>query len=733
MTTIINLFNIDIIRDNITSHLRYDDMGIYFTCKDIYNTLDKNNLQSKQVEYITRCFKDKKNKILVMTPILYKVIEYMSKLKKEQDDYIFSNLHILLNLTKSYFGYDIKSYILKIIFENDLLRKESLRDNFILKYKNDIYTYLINNNEKNYIYKILINNIDDFSCFFSNLKSKEEEYLYLIKKDNSLISKLDDHSLSNIDQIYKEAFKQIHVNYYSKYQGLYHILCDLKYIKNHDLDCIGDIYMMAVKCFGFNLKYIKRHDLPNISDIYLESIKSIFQIKASIKDINTYRFNRSTSKILKYIQNHNCSNIYEIYKLCLDINPFNLKFIKRHDLPNIENLYEIAVSKHSNSIQYIKNHKCQNIIEIYKTALLNIDKYDKFDCKWLKYFSFKCTFDVTLLSKIPSNIKFIQYNKFIPKNVKMDIIKIFIKKNIKTLKYLDQRYIDLEEILDFAFPICDNIIGYVKFNGKNNFNKNIENLYMKSIVRDISTLALFKTNKISNFNDICLYIRSELDNIYQQYCINGGDDVLDLYDRYEFLSDKRFCDKIIKYNIYDIDKIYDIVIQYDARILKHIPETHPKIYEYYFKAVRLSEAIYYIKNHNIPIMNELYKLHFQRNDRLSYIVNHNVQDIGEIYMKVLKKYSCQLEHIKNHNVKNIDDIYKYILDNNRKYLSENICRIKNHNTPIIRKIYKNSILYDLFNIQYIKNYSIILKQDLIGYIEFHLRRLVSKELNEYKD
>lgn len=718
MTSIINLFKIDIIKDKITSYLKYNDMGIYFTCKDIYNTLDKNNLQSKQVEYITRCFKDKKNKILVMTPILYKVIQYMSKLKKEEGYYIYSNLHILINLSKSYFGYDIKSCIIKIIFENDLLRTKSIRDNFILKYKNDIYTYLINRNMKSYIYKILINNINEFSYFFDNLKSKEDEYLYIIKKDKSLISRLENHSLSNIDKIYKEVFSYTNEVDFSKFQGLYDNLCDLKYIKNHDLDCICDIYMMAVKCNGFNIKYIKRHELVNISDIYLESLKSISKIQLESNNLNVYHFNESTSKILKYIKNHNCPKIYEIYKLSLIINPRNLEFVKRHDLPNIESLYMIAISKYPNSIQYIKNHNCKNIKELYRISLLNIkDRYDPFNCKWFKHFSFQCTFDVQLLLIIPSNVKFIQYNNCIPYKLKMDIIKIFIKKNIKTLKYLDKQYVDLEELFEFAFPIYNNIIGYVKFNGKD-----IENLYMKSIQRDISTLALFKTDKISNFKDICLFIRSELDRIYEEYCINENNDPLELYDRYEFISDKRFCDKIIKYNIYDINKIYDIVIQFDSRILRHIPETHPKLYELYFKAVHLSEAIYYIKNHNIPIMNELYKLYFQKHDKcLSVIINHNVRDIGEIYMKGIKRFLHQFENIKNHNVKNIDDIYKYFLDNDKRYLYDNLFRIKNHSIPIIRDIYKSSILYDLFNIKYIKNYSMISKQELDEYIESHLR------------
>lgn len=726
MTSIINLFKIDIIKDKITSYLRYDDMGIYFTCKDIYKTLDKDELQSKQLEYITRCFKDKSTKILVMTPILYKVIQYMSKLKKEEGYYIYSNLHIITNLSKSYFGYDIKSYIIKIILSRiDLLRTKSIRDNFILKYKKDIYTYLTNNNMKSYIYKILINNINEFSYFFDNLKSKEDEYLYIIKKDKSLISRLDNHNLSNIDKIYKEVFSYINEVDFSKFQGLYDNLCDLKYIQNHDLDCIGDIYMMAVKYNGFNIKYIKRHDFANISDIYLESLKSISKIQIESNNLNVYHFNESTRSILKYIQNHNCPKIYEIYKLSLIINPRNLEFVKRHDLPNIESLYMIAISKYPNSIQYIKNHNCKNIKELYRIALLNIkDRYDPFNCKWFKHFSFQCTFDVHLLLIISSNVKFIQYNNCIPYKLKIDIIKIFIKKNIKTLKYLDERYVDLEELYEYAFPIHDTMISYVKFYCNNNYyQKYIENLYMKSIVRDISTLALFKTDKISNFKDICLFIRSELDRIYEEYCINGNNDPLELYDRYEFISDKRFCDKIIKYEIYDINKIYDIVIQFDSRILRHIPETHPRLYEYYMIGVSLSpHALQNIRNHNIPIINELYKLDFQKHDRyLSVIINHDVPSIGEIYMKAMKFFIHQFNKIKNHNVDNINDIYKYILDTDLKYISENLFRIKNHSVPIIKNIYKSSILFDLFNIKYIKNYSIISKQELDEYIESHLR------------
>ena len=44
--SIINIFKCDVIRDKIVSHLKYEDMGIFFTCKDIYETLNKSLIKS---------------------------------------------------------------------------------------------------------------------------------------------------------------------------------------------------------------------------------------------------------------------------------------------------------------------------------------------------------------------------------------------------------------------------------------------------------------------------------------------------------------------------------------------------------------------------------------------------------------------------------------------------------------------------------------------------------------
>lgn len=694
--SIINIFKCDVIRDKIVSHLKYEDMGIFFTCKDIYETLNKSltkkELDNKQIEYTIRCFKDETKSIPIMTPIIYKIIEKISKCSVSTNfELIDKKRHLFLKLRPSYWGYNMIPLVLKYI-ENDLEFINNVNlDNPLFDY---IYNYIYDKN-KTINHNQFINKYDFVKIynhilkFLFNTKINEEYIFEEIKKSPSNFENLKNHNLSNIEEIYREVFKL---------KSRYVNDCKLEYVLNHDIPHIDEIYKLAVISNGYNLKYIKKHDLQNIEEIYMLALMSIGNSQS------TY----TKRDVLKYIKNHSCPMINKIYKMCVVLDQTNLSYVQRHDIPEIEEVYMLSVSKYPQSLEYIKNHTVSNIFELYK---ISIEYYydnnlNTFDCKWMKHYSADIDYNkyIDIFKHLPSNIIFIEKNPYMPNEDKIRIAKIFIDFcGSKVLRYINRCYPNLEEIYEYGLSkdIC--IIKYIK----NHNVSNIDRIYSLAIYSDISLFSFVKNTRVSNFNELCSYISTRLEEIYHSNEISG--------------IDERFFKKIIVHNLFNEDRLYEIAIRCNVRFLSLIPKQHPNIYNYYLLASTISEdALLYIKDHNIPGILEIYKNCINIDKSAIYnIRNHNIPEMDEIYKDIIIDNINYIRYLRNHNISTIEEIYKHVLNYIRPcYIS--IHHFENHSIPIIKEVYKIILKQNIININEIKNYKMITKDDIYSCLTYNI-------------
>lgn len=372
------ILQIQIIRDIIHRYLKYEDLGIYFTCKELYKLLDKDILIKLRNEYEKRMYCNRKLIIPIMTKNIFNNLNKFS--------YTFLNL-------KSYYNYSLYELYMKIVSFSGLYLDELIyKDNF------DICMQAIINNEKslefvnnhtmsniNEIYKEAIKKDGNMLKYVLNQGSNDIYLIYIlaiINKSSSLKYILN-HDIHGIEHIYDLAIR---------------IDCSsIQYMKNHYIENIFDLYQKGVENNGLNLKYIERHYIPNIYDIYMKAVQSNIE---SIKYIKNHYienifeiYKECVSKngmLLEYVVNHSILEIEELYMISIEQNIFAIEFVKRHDIKNIFNIYmklldKIEIHENNKSIKienlltYILNHRIENIDIIY-------DKMIKINSSWSKYF-----------------------------------------------------------------------------------------------------------------------------------------------------------------------------------------------------------------------------------------------------------------------------------------------------------------------------------------------------------
>lgn len=713
--TLIDIFRCDIIREQIISNLRYEDLGVYFTCKDMYSYFKKdinqnnNQIDKLKFKYECRIIYDSNDKIPIMTNFIYKILLDCCK---SYDNLTLSTIvkHTICRCKYEYNGFDMKYLFLKYIKKN-MTRYLDLTD---CPYKSEIYNKLIDVNNKSTYSNISQFKISEIENFLDNEKSKIEE---ILTRSPEHIKFLKDHSIPNIGKHYILAIKKSKNNFqYVKNQFVPEIFeiyslsfrCEdmLLYYQRHDLEYTSYIYKKRLSICGYDIEYIQRHDLIDIGEIYMIAFRCI------------YRNCKRDFEILQYVKNHSVSNIDELYKMSIDMNVSNIKWIKNHDKSYIEELYLKVVSKNGDLLEYVKNHDLKRIKEIYEKAILNGGHALQFMKN--KNIKFNNNIFKNAILKYKDSIQYIESRLDLTEKQKIELIKLAVYRHTLPRHY-ENEFLSHVPVFDgiyelFQFVLDRSPSSIIYLNDK--YFKGIEWLYIYSLRRCPSNIALIDNNKLKNIDYLYKHsIELDLNNV--QYLLSFNTENNNTENK---IQNIKMINKAISQKINELYKYVSRGERIDERLSSDFFKVvDSKVFDFdMYKLSRIMAnndgSIESFENHDIDCIEDIYDDFILKDIlNLNFFKNHSVSNIESIYMKSIKRYPFYIKDIKNHNVSNISELYMIAV----KFSGGLLKYVKNHSIPNIRKIYEEAIKQDVLSIKYLKNFKVISRNDILQLLDLN--------------
>lgn len=725
--TLIDIFRCDIIREQIISNLRYEDLGVYFTCKDMYSYFkkdinqDNNQIDKLKFKYECRIIYDSNDKIPIMTNFIYKILLNCSK---SYDNLTLSTFvkNTICRCKYEYNGFDMKYLFLKYIKKN-IIRYLDLS---ICPYVNDIYHELIDVNNKStysYISYFKISEIENSKI--DEILTRSPEHIKFLKDHlipnigkyylNALQSVSDKLSDKKPDKLSSKNSKQNNFQYVKNQfvREIFEIYnlslrCEdmLLYYQRHDLEYTSYIYKKRLSICGYDIEYIQRHDLIDIGEIYMIAFRCI------------YRNCKRDFEILQYVKNHSVFNIDELYKLSIDMNVSNIKWIENHDKPYIEELYLKVVSKNGDLLEYVKNHDLKRIQEIYEKALLNGGNALQF----MKNKNIKFNYNIfkNAILKYKDSMQYIESRLDLTEKQKIELIKLSVHWHTSP-KHYENWFLSHVPVFDgiyelFQFVLDRSPSSIIHLNNK--YFKGIEWLYIYSLRRCPSNIALIDNNKLKNIDYLYKHsIELDLNNVQYLLSFNTENKIQNIK-----IQNKKMINKAISQKINKLYKYVSRGERIDERLSSDFFKVvDSKIFDIdMYKLSRIMAnndgSIESFENHDIDCIEDIYD-NFILKDilNLNFFKNHSVSNIESIYMKSIKRYPFYIKDIKNHNVSNISELYMIAV----KFSGGLLKYVKNHSLPNIRKIYEEAIKQDVLSIKYIKNFKVISRNDILQLLKIH--------------
>lgn len=688
-TNITTLFQHYTIENNLNKYLD-NNKSIYLTCKDMYNNLDKIEIYKNNIKHlINTVFSnlDNKsdidtNKITIMNKSLYKFLLLLNS----------KHLNLISKLIKrldtSYPNFNMKPIFLKYI----KLYPPFIKDiqNHDLDYINDLYLLVFKSkkvNRNKCLLKFI--NLDhitgDKHEDITEIKNKIIKAAIYANPNN--LKYLDNHDLPYIEELYKYAIDDCPNSFI--------------YMKNHQVSNIDYLYDIASKeCGGDILKYFKRFDLKNIQTY----IKHCFKYKNVLR-LNSIRYLENPEPYLPLIISHCWSALEDLPD-------------KYHYHSITRQLYDIAIKKCLFSVAYIKNFNIfsDNVTDKVSDTKKNT-KNKKLDINKII---------TKAITKHPNIIYFIQ-DKITHLPNLHDLYKIYIKKDVSNLEYINKSYPLINDLYLFAINIDPYSLKYIP---DHSIIENLESVYIKAVQTQSTYLVYIKNHNVSNIQQIykCAIYS---DPISLAYIKNHNVDCIEQLYTHAVTRNGLLLRFITNYNLPNIRSILTFALQNNGLALKYLKNhSLPYISDLYITAINSTpKAFEYIKNHSLPKIIDIYNLalslpytYIHQNSYLTCedyftfddkrdtkyikfnfhesILSKNV--ISDLYLKAVKINGLNLQYITNHDIDNIYNIYFEAISNN----PNSIQYIKNHFCQNIGEIYKIAILKDYKLLKYIQNHSV---------------------------
>lgn len=678
-TNITTIFKHYTIQNNINKYLD-NDKSIYLTCKDMYNNLDKIEIYKNNIKHLINtvfnCDTDKtSDKIIKMNKSLYKFLLLLNS----------KHLNLISKLIKrldtSYPNFNMKPIFLKYI----KLYPPFIKDiqNHDVSYINDLYL-LVFKSKKNNRNKCLLK--------FINLNFSD------INSDKNF----------NKDKIIKAA--------------IYANPNNLKYLDNHDLPYIEELYKYAIDDCPNSFIYMKNHQVSNIDYLYdIASKKCYYALKSftrfDLENINTYIKNCFKYKnVIHPRAILDLKNPEPYLSMIISHCPPALEYLpdKYHYHSITRQLYDIAIKKCLFSVAHIKNFnifsdKISDTKKNIKNKKLDINKII-----------------TKAITKHPNIVYFIQ-DKITHLPNLHDLYKIYIKKDVSNLEYINISYPLINDLYLFAINIDPYSLKYIP---NHSIIENLESVYIKAVQTQSTYLVYIKNHNVSNIQQIykCAIYSNPISLAYIK---NHNVDCIEQLYTHAVSRNGLLLRFIVNYNLPNIRSILTFALQNNGLALKYLKNhSLPYISDLYMTAINSTpKAFEYIKNYSLPNINDICYLalslpytyihqysyltcedYFTFDDKRDTkyikfnfpesILSKNV--ISDLYLKAVKINGLNLQYITNHDIDNIYNIYFEAISNN----PNSIQYVKNHLCQNIGEIYKIAILKDYKLLKYIQNHSV---------------------------
>lgn len=697
-----NLFQHYTIQNNINKYLD-NDKSIYLTSKSMYQYLNNEDIYKNNIKHLINtvflCDKDNtfdktsdkisdktsdkiSDKIIKMNKSLYKFLLLLNS------KHLFLISKLIKRLDTSYPDFNMKPIFVKFI----KLFSPFIKDiqNHDIPYIVDLYLLVFkskkDNNNRTLLKYIKLDILDK-----NSEKNNDENSEKIFEKDKIIkaaiyanpnnLKYLDNHDLPYIEELYKYAIDNCPESF--------------RYMKNHQVSNIDYLYDIASKkCGGDILKYFQRFDLYNIQTY----IKHCFKYK-NVCRRNSIKYLENPEPYLPMIISHCWSDLQYLPD-------------KYHYHSITRQLYDIAIKKCLFSVAYIKNFNLfsDNITDTISDKI-TIKKTDinKIITK--------------AITKYPNIVYFIQ-DKITHLPNLHDLYKIYIKDDVGNLEYINKSYHLINDLYLFAINIDPYTLKYIP---DHSIIQNIESVYIKAVQTRSTYLVYIKNHNVSNIQQIykCAIYSNPISLAYIK---NHNVDCIEQLYTHAVSRNGLLLRFITNYNLPNIRSILTLALQNNGLALKYLKNhSLPYISDLYITAINSTpKAFEYIKNHSLPNIIDIYNLAlslpytYTKQDAYltseDYFIFDDKRDtkyikfnfpesilseyLSDLYLKAVKINGLNLQYITNHDINNIYNIYFEAISNN----PNSIQYIKNHFCENIGEIYKIAILKDYKLLKYIENH-----------------------------
>jgi insulysin len=660
-------------------------------------TLMKENIRDEMINFYNKYYCSENMCITILTPNNVKDIE--NKFKK-----IFNNIPYKKCLTEEIVykpNYSIKNKEYQIIPSNNGVDLNicyfwdiGYEKMFALNKNTSIIIEVIENNHKDNIEKVLINNnlTNNISVFHlsegilmvivsvingKNIKNK-------IKKINSFMkyyfNNLINYDWDKIFEFYKKKYNFLY-HYGSKENSEDLIIETSRNMLNYDIkNYINGNQIILKKDLNKLKKLVKSIKFDNCNIIY------IYKDDLGIDNIDTEKYyNVKYGEIKKSLLDE---EIKYDYKYIDNYNIFNIKpkIIKNLDKYIEPTLYGKrkwygGVSKFNESIVYgeiiLSNHSLYNTIESYIITIISVNIINYYLHEYFNEY-----IDIGYYIKIKSSNKL----SSILLNIYgfNDKYSEFFK---KCIEYLQNINIEKNIINMYINKYKEDVENSIKINPWNYLNILIENSIITNSYKFSEILKYLNNNILVNqiynrIKSICNFKNLALTSVF--------------YGNIE-------KDKLPKLNIFDNNFNYKLPIYKKPKILDNLSIKHPNsneknnlvLYSFYGHTFIPQKVIMLLI---ISVIMEDKAYYFLRTkEQLGYLVSSNINKILDDYYLFIKVQSnYNVEYVKNKIDLFIDDFKKYLNKINDNELS----KIKNTVKKLLEQNKSNTKeLFDKYELE----------------------------------